>query len=159
LRNWRDKSLLDQWRLQYPDLICNHYYDIWHKKHSLPSYGFGELWTAIHFASQGYRFLYEPWLENFLLIPSVKLADLHTQFTQIFIANAGLSLYQFIRDEIARIHTKGQPDLFVYNNDGCFFVEVKRPGDSITQEQQFFINALSTSQYAIPVVLANLKPY
>lgn len=156
IENWKNKKLLQKWRKQYPSLIEDHYFQIWSNKNKLNSYGFGELYTAVYYARKGYKFLYEPWLENFLLIPSVKLENIYYRFTETFIKYAGKKTHDFIQSNIASKIKKGQPDLFIYNNDECFFVEVKKKNDKLNKEQKLFINKISGSKYSIPIVLVNL---
>lgn len=156
IEDWKNKKLLHKWRKEYPSLIEDHYLQIWSNKNKLNSYGFGELYTAVYHTRKGYKFLYEPWLENFLLIPSVKLKDTYKKFSKTFIKYAGKKTYEFIQNKIASEIKKGQPDLFIYNEDECFFVEVKKKNDKLNKEQKLFINKLSNSKCSIPIVLVNL---
>lgn len=131
LDDWKNKTLLKQWKEEYPNLIPDHMFNIFNARKALNTYVFGELFTGIQFAKQGYSFLYEPWIENFLLTESQGLKDLQVQFQTIFIKQAGKELFDYITNTIKTKINKGQPDLFVYNNSGCFFVEVKRKNECL----------------------------
>jgi len=123
LENWKTKKLLHTWKKEFPDLIQNHLFNILNTRQYLNSYCFGELFTGIYYAKQGYKFLYEPWIENFLLCESKSLRDIQLQFQNIFLQHAGRETYNFITKTIAPVLKKGQPDLFVYNDRECFFAE------------------------------------
>jgi len=165
LISWKNKELLEKWKRRYPELIQNHLYQIWRKNSPLNSrprlnaYGFGELYTAIHFADRGYKFLYEPWIENFLLDQprKSKLAELRKSFQETFITHAGREVYGYITQTIANKIKKGQPDLFIYDEKEYFFVEVKKKGDKLTPEQKIFIEELEKFQSPIPIHIVHLK--
>jgi len=156
INKWKSKSLLKDWKKKYPTLIQDHLFDILNTRESLNLYCFGELFTGVFFAKQGYKFLYEPWIENFLLIESKKLTTLQLRFQDVFIQYAGKNLFQYITQVIAKQIKKGQPDLFIYNRKECFFVEVKKKGDILRPEQKIFIRELEKYPDPLPIRIVSL---
>jgi len=145
-----EKTLLYEWKKEYPDLIQDHMFQIFNQKPILGAYCFGELSVGIYFARQGYKFLFEPWLENFLLAPAgKKLRELQKRFKGIFINAAGQEIYDLITNKIASKQKKGQPDLFVYKGEECFFAEIKRKFEKLGEDQLKFIGGIF--QYKIPI--------
>ncbi len=125
----------------------------------LSEYCFGELYTGVHYARKGYKFLFEPWLENFLLKEAKKteLRELQLKFQNIFIQQAGQDVFDFITNVLSKKIDKGQPDLFVYRPNDCFFAEIKRERDSLTKEQEIFSNELKKNRIPVPIRLVTLQ--
>lgn len=159
LRDWKNKTLLNKWKQQYPSLIQDHLINKVLNRKIFTTHCFGELFTGIHYAEKGYKFLYEPWIENFLLVEAKRddLKKLQEKFINIFIEHAGVEVTKFIKNEIAKKINKGQPDLFVYNEAHCFFVEVKRENDVLSEEQKIFANMLNQSNFDLPIKLISLN--
>ena len=150
LTKWKDKTLLYEWKRKYPDLIQVHMFEIFKQKPFLGAYCFGELSVGIYFAKQGYKFLFEPWVEDFLLAPAgKKLGGLQKKFKEIFINATGQEVYDLITKKIASKQKKGQPDLFVYKDGNHFFAEIKRKYEKLGKEQLKFIGGIF--QYKIPI--------
>lgn len=159
LENWKSKKLLNNWKKEFPDLIPTHLFNILDSRQSLNTYCFGELFTGIYYARKGFKFLYEPWIENFLLFRAKikELKDLQEIFTDIFIQHTSRETYNFIQNNIAQKINKGQPDLFIYDETNSFFAEVKRKGDVVRKEQEFFIKTLDRSGFDLPIKLVSLQ--
>lgn len=154
LAYWKNKSLLKRWKKEYPDSIQNHMFKILNSREKLSMFCFGELYTGIYYAKKGYKFLYEPWIENFLLTKAKmpELKKLQEQFINIFVSYAGQKMFDFIQKNIAKNINKGQPDLFVYKRGDFFFVEVKKEGDSLTKEQKIFIKKIGKISLKVKLV-------
>lgn len=156
IARWKNKELLKEWESKFPNLISDHLYDILVKRKELNTYCFGELFTGAYFYEKGYKILYEPWLENCLFQESIKLKGLRNRFLEIMSKAIGPEKFKAFSGGLKKKKIeKGQPDLFVYNNKDHFFVEVKREGDKISEEQEKFIGIAKV--FGITVRIVNLR--
>lgn len=72
LHDWKEKKLLKKWKDLYPELIHSHMYSLFMNRKSLTSRCFYELYAGVYYVEMGYKFIFEPWFENFLLKPVKK---------------------------------------------------------------------------------------
>jgi len=84
------------------------------------------------------------------------MAELQQKFQKIFTEHAGKEVFDYISSVIAKEINKGQPDLFIYNDDECFFAEVKKKGDELSYEQIRFIEMMKRYKNRLPVKIIHL---
>lgn len=141
--NWKSKELIKKWKKEFPALIQNHHYKICiNPKNKLPLYTFYEYFTGIFFAKKGYKFLFEPYIENYLLTEykSEELRNLQQKFLRVVRKIIGKEKFQELKN-ICQNYKTGQPDLFIYNpkTKKYFFAEIKSEKDSLREHQNKLI--------------------
>jgi len=118
-------------------------------------YTFPEYFTGMHYTIKGYKFLFEPYLENFLLFDSKKteLKNIQDKFIGILRKVIGDDNFLYLK-RITKNFKTGQPDLFIYNEDtgDYFFAEVKF-SDKLQEHQKKLIRLIGKR---IPVKLVSV---
>lgn len=143
IQKWKSKELIKQWKKEFPDLIQNHHFNICvNPKNKLPLYTFYEYYSGIYFAKKGYKFLFEPYIENYLLVQykSKELKLLRRKFIRVIKKIIGQNKFQKLK-KVCKEFYSGQPDLFIFNpkNNEYFFAEVKSERDRLRKHQNKLI--------------------
>lgn len=161
INEWKSKKLIKKWKKEFSALIQNHHYKICiNPENKLPLYTFYEYFTGVYFAKKGYKFLFEPYIENYLLAKykSKELRLLQQKFLRIVKKVMGKEKFQELRN-ICQNYKTGQPDLFIYHpeNKKYFFAEVKSEKDNLREHQDKLIKQFSK---IVPVkIVYLLKQY
>ena len=125
--DWKNGSLPKLWKKRYPKLFDDNDLRI---ALSQPQYHFPEWLAAIHLFKKGFDVL----VEQYIYKP-------HARKIKIVEKIIGKENLSFLRNE--KIKNRDQPpDLFVYNNKGFFFVEVKQPRDKLRENQIKFFKGI-----------------
>jgi len=118
---------------------------------------FPEYFTGMHYAIKGYKFLFEPYAENFLLVELKKpeLKNIQDKFKEILRKVIGEDNFFYLTRTTKNFKT-GQPDLFIYNENigDYFFAEVKFR-DKLQEHQKKLIGLIGKR---IPVKLVLVLP-
>lgn len=158
LEKWRDRELIKSWKKQFPDLVQDHHYQILvNAKNKMSVYTFYEYFTGFEYVKKGYKFIFEPYVENFLLqdYKSQEIKNIKSKFICIVKNIIGDDKFEKLM-EVCQNYKTGQPDLFIYKEDGSdfFFAEIKSEKDKLRSHQSELI---SNIQKLIPVKIINLK--
>jgi Holliday junction resolvase-like predicted endonuclease len=140
---WNSGWLKGKWHNEYPELFNEEDYDI---AKAQGSYHFGEWAVAKYYYSHGYKVL----IENYM-------SDDHRDKCKII---EGIIKEESKRDLIHPLGPKGrrigEPDLFVYKDDGEYlFVEVKKGSDKVSERQR--IQLENIEKEVGKVIIAKLK--
>jgi hypothetical protein len=132
-----DSDLLVRWRAGN-NLIVPQYVLQWNGPGMKHSYGFGEMLAEKHFRNEGYVVFNN----NFDIL---SLNSKHQKINNALFSIIGLKEVAEFKNCLRDLNLNGnqykvkQPDLFVFNDNEHFFVEVKKDSDKLNEGQFRFV--------------------
>jgi len=146
LQQWRSRKLIKKWKKQFPDLVEDHHFNsLINPSNKITDFTFYEYFTGFDFVKKGYRFIFEPYVENYLLqnYKSEELRVLKLKFLNAMKDVVGEEKFERLK-VVCHDFKTGQPDLFIYKSDGSdyFFAECKSENDKLRPHQNKLINLI-----------------
>ena len=129
-----NKELLQKWKSRDSSTVPSFMLD-WNGPGISNGYGFGEWISEQFFRNKGYHVFAN---EFDLLSAKSKFGRYNDMITSIIGDYRISSFKEAILGMLKNGNSLENPDLFVYNLDSCFFVEVKKEKDKLREPQMRF---------------------